>query len=80
MKKMVSAAEANRHFSHLLNKVKEGVSYTVTSHGRSVANLTPANSSDEDATLDQAWKDHLEKLRKQPVLNLGPFSRDEAYE
>src|SRR5262249_22339222 len=39
MSTAVSAARANREFSHLLRKVREGESYVVTSHGRPVARI-----------------------------------------
>ncbi|MFM8936185.1 MAG: type II toxin-antitoxin system Phd/YefM family antitoxin, partial [Vulcanococcus sp.] len=38
---VVSASEANRSFSALLRQVAQGQSFTVHSHGRPVANLTP---------------------------------------
>jgi prevent-host-death family protein len=42
----VSAADANRKFSVLLRKVREGRSYVVTSHGKPVARLVPADKYD----------------------------------
>ncbi|TIV74086.1 MAG: type II toxin-antitoxin system prevent-host-death family antitoxin, partial [Mesorhizobium sp.] len=36
MDEAVSAADANRRFSHILRAVREGQSYVVTSHGRPV--------------------------------------------
>lgn len=39
MEEAVSAADANRQFSLLLRRVREGHSYVVTSHGKPVARL-----------------------------------------
>nr|WP_292230726.1 type II toxin-antitoxin system Phd/YefM family antitoxin [Mesorhizobium sp.] len=39
----MSAADANRRFSHILRAVREGQSYVVTSHGRPVARIVPAD-------------------------------------
>ena len=82
MDETVTAAEANRSFSRLLRGVQEGHSYLVTSHGRPVAKLVPADQSDEiTRRMRRAARRALfERLEKQPALNLGPWRRDEAYE
>ncbi|MES0203749.1 type II toxin-antitoxin system Phd/YefM family antitoxin [Mesorhizobium australicum] len=43
LEKGVSATDANRRFSLLLRGVREGQSYVVTSHGRPVARIVPAD-------------------------------------
>ncbi|TIP01752.1 MAG: type II toxin-antitoxin system prevent-host-death family antitoxin, partial [Mesorhizobium sp.] len=43
MDEAVSAADANRRFSYILREVREGQSYVVTSHGRPVARIVPAD-------------------------------------
>ncbi len=43
MEKAVSAADANRNFSQLLQGVRRGRSYVVTSHGKPLARLTPVD-------------------------------------
>jgi prevent-host-death family protein len=40
---VVSASEANRSFSALLRAVARGQTFTVLSHGRAVATLTPVS-------------------------------------
>jgi len=84
MNKTISAAEANRQFSRVLREVREeGASYTVTSHGEPVARIVPANdaeTAEKKRQRDEAWKQLLERLRNQPALNLGKWSRDEAYD
>jgi prevent-host-death family protein len=77
MEKAISAAEANRQFSRILRSVREGESYVVTAHGRPVARITPISSeSGEQAARDQL----LQRLRREAVIDIGRWSRDELYE
>ncbi|MGH6871731.1 MAG: type II toxin-antitoxin system Phd/YefM family antitoxin [Rhizomicrobium sp.] len=79
MDKTISAAEANRGFSRLLKEVRKGESFTVTSHGEPVARIVPADTpaSDERARAKERL---LQRLRSQPAMNSGPWSRDEAHD
>jgi prevent-host-death family protein len=78
MEESVSAADANRNFSLLLRRVREGRSYVVTSHGRPVARLVPADENCE-ARL-RARSALLARLRGQPVVYPGRWTREELYE
>src|SRR5437660_8584882 len=78
MERIVSAAEANRRFSQLLRSVREGDSYIVTAHGKPVAKIVPANR--DETMMERARALLLARLRSQPVLNAGPWSRDELYD
>ena len=75
MEKSVSAAEANRKFSQLLQGVKRGRSYVVTSHGKPVAKLSPVE--EHGVSAREAL---LARLRGQSVSKAGPWKRDELYE
>jgi prevent-host-death family protein len=77
MEEAISAADANRKFSLLLRGVREGRSYVVTSHGRPVARLIPAGK--HDATGVAARSALLSRLEDTPVIEAGPWSRDELY-
>ena len=82
MEKNISAAETNRKFSELLRGVRKGRSYIVTSHGKPVAKLIPADS---DSSLAQAaHAAFLRKLRAQKLpKGADPrhrWTRDELYE
>ena len=79
MNKVVTAAEANRSFSKLLKEVRKGNQVEVTSHGDVVARIVPAETPGERARRDRAWKALLKRLKSQPAMNSGPWSRDEAY-
>lgn len=77
MEEAVSAADANRRFSLLLRKVREGRSYVVTSHGKPVARLVPAGRHNDMAI--SARSTLLARLEKQPVIHAGRWTRDELY-
>ncbi len=75
----VTAAEANRGFSRLLRGVREGATYVVTSHGRPVARIVPVEPVVDDVKR-QAREKLLARLKSQPAMNIGPWTRDELHE
>lgn len=78
MEGRISAAEANRHFSRLLNEVRTGHAYIITSHGTPVARIEP---TDEDERVQyRARATLLERLGAASVTDVGRWSRDELYE
>ncbi|MGB2623649.1 MAG: type II toxin-antitoxin system prevent-host-death family antitoxin [Candidatus Acidiferrum sp.] len=82
MEKTVSAADANRKFSELLRGVRQGRSYIVTSHGKPVAKLIPADSDNSGAKA--AHSALMRRLRSQKLpKGANPrhrWTRDELYE
>jgi prevent-host-death family protein len=74
----VSAADANRKFSQLLRAVRSGRSYVVTAHGRPVAKIVPVAKHDPVAVGARAAL--LDRLRGQPIGDIGRWTRDELYE
>jgi prevent-host-death family protein len=79
MDEAVSAADANRSFSRLLRRVREGKSVLVTSHGRPVARIVPIGAHD-DRTAQGARASLLSRLRAQAVVDVGRWTREELYE
>jgi len=76
--KIISAADANRNFAKLLRAVRKGQSYVVTSRGKPVATIVPADSP---AGLERRSRTALlTRLRSEPVVNIGRWSRDELNE
>ncbi|HYD24238.1 MAG TPA: type II toxin-antitoxin system prevent-host-death family antitoxin [Croceibacterium sp.] len=77
----VTATEANRSFSKLLRAVQRGEKVEITSHGRKIAVLSPAEL--EGPSREQRLK-ALEKLKerwaKQEFVVIGPWTREELYE
>ena len=77
----VSATEANRSLSKLLREVARGKRVVITSHGRNVAVMVPADQ--EGPTREQRLA-ALAKLKKrwatQEHITIGPWTRDELYE
>jgi prevent-host-death family protein len=78
MPSSVSAADANRDFSKLLRTVRDGASVVITNHGKPVAKIIPFTS--EDGVRAAAKKRLLARLREQPVMNIGKWTREELYE
>jgi prevent-host-death family protein len=82
MEKTVSAADANRRFSDLLRGVRQGRSYVVTSHGRPVAKLIPAETDERNATAARAAL--LARLKSQSSAKGAKaqrrWTRDELYD
>jgi len=79
MDEVVTAAEANRHFSRLLRSVQAGRSVTVTSHGRPVARIVPCAETVEGKS---EWSAFLDELAARPAREGPPlrWTRDELYE
>lgn len=78
MEEAISAADANRKFSLILRRVREGRSYVVTSHGRPVARIVPAGTQKELALSARAVL--LSRLEAQMPIDAGSWTRDELYE
>jgi len=78
MDQAVSAADANRRFSKLLRTVKKGRSVVVTSHGKPVARITPV--AEDDRAAQGARSALFARLRREPVVKAGRWTRDELYD
>ena len=78
MNKAVSAAEANRKFSHVLRNVRAGHSYVVTSHGRPVAKIIPFETLDR--AVARGRKALFDRLSAESIVDVGRWTRDELYE
>jgi prevent-host-death family protein len=75
----ISAADANRSFSSLLRRVREGRSVVVTSHGKPIARIVPLSEQD-DRAAEGARAALLARLRAEPVVSVGRWMRHELYE
>ena len=80
MEKAISAADANRKFSQVLREVKEGRSYIVTSHGRPVARIAPILTKNSGSAAERTKAALLARLRRQPVIDIGHWTREELYD
>jgi prevent-host-death family protein len=77
--KMITATEANRDFSRLLEQVEGGDVINITKHGRIVATLVPARDAVEQ--MEKAKAEHLAVLRaRKPIPGLKRGTRDELYD
>lgn len=76
----VTAAEANRRFSHILRDVRQdGARFLVTAHGTPVARIVPT-TGDDDALAERAKASLLRRLEQQAVVVGDPWTRDELYD
>jgi prevent-host-death family protein len=78
MEKAISATDANRKFSQLLQGVRRGRSYVVTSHGKPIAKISPVDANEKLAV--NAREALLNRLRRQSVVKADRWTRDELYE
>ena len=77
--RMVTATEANRDFSKLLEQVANGDTVNITKHGEIVATLIPAEKT--LSLLEDGKRKHLEELMSRtPIPGLTRGTRDELYE
>jgi len=77
--KTVTATEANRDFSKLLDEVSSGKAIGITKRGKMVATINQVNQREEEAA-QASIREHLAQLRQQPVLGIPRGTRDELYE
>lgn len=77
--RMITATEANRDFSKLLEQVANGDSVNITKHGEIVATLIPAEKT--LAMMEEGKRKHLEELMsRKPIPGLTRGTREELYE
>ena len=74
----VSAAQANREFSKLLNAVRDGETVLITSRGEPVATLAPPAEALE--RMAKAKAELLARLETIEPMNLPRWTRDELYD
>lgn len=75
--KLVSSTEANRDFSKLLRAVARGEQVRITSRGRTVAVMMPAD--DRGPASSSAVKRLLRRLDALPAAGVRGWTRDELY-
>ncbi len=74
----VPAADANRRFSELLRRARDGHTTVITSHGKPVARLVPMKNEDE--RIAAARRALFERLRQTPAVDIPSWTRDELYD
>lgn len=77
--KTVTSTEANRSFAKLLARAAKGEVIGVTVRGKVIARLVP-DREENDAALAIKRREHMERLRRQPILNLPKFTREDMYD
>ncbi|CAN5300591.1 type II toxin-antitoxin system Phd/YefM family antitoxin [soil metagenome] len=81
MERSISATDANREFSRVVNEVANGETYIVTSHGKPVVRMAPVKKPAVDPAMVTARRAHLAALREKPAMDDRPrFTRDDFYD
>ena len=78
--RLITATEANRDFSKLLDQVANGDTVNITKHGEIVATLMPAARTLK--SMEEGKRKHLEELMsRKPFAHVTERgTRDELYE
>ncbi len=77
--RLITATEANRDFSKLLDQVANGDTVNITKHGEIVATLIPADRTLK--SMAEGKRKHLDELMsRKPIPGLTRGTRDELYE
>jgi prevent-host-death family protein len=77
--RMITATEANRDFSKLLEQVVDGDTIKITKHGKVVATISPEEQP--RANMEELRRLHLAELRSRvPIPGLKRGTRAELYE
>lgn len=74
----ITAAAANRQFSHVLREVAGGETFMVLSHGRPVATITPLAEKNDDRMAARQFL--FRRLVGEPITDVGGWTRDELYD
>lgn len=74
----VTTTQANRSFSKLVADAMNGRTTEITVRGKVVAKLIPATEA--ETRRDEAFRDHLAKLRNRPAMNLPRVPREQLYD
>jgi antitoxin (DNA-binding transcriptional repressor) of toxin-antitoxin stability system len=75
MEKVIAAAECKSAVLALTAGCARGRHHVVTSHGRPVATIVPVQP--DEALREKAREILLARLRSQPAIDIGPWTRDE---
>lgn len=73
----VTATDANRDFSKLLERIEKRESFTITKHGKAIAKIVPV--VDDLEAREARKREHIAWLRAQPVIKATRGTRDELY-
>lgn len=81
MERSITATDANREFSRLLNEVAGGETYVVTTRGKPMIKMVPIDGAEADRVeRNRKLRLLLDELAERPVQNLGRVTRDDGYE
>lgn len=80
MTRLVTVTEANRAFSKIVREVANGQDYLVTSHGRALVRITPANPLYPVVDREEKRRKLVDELLALPERAPGRIIRDDGYD
>jgi prevent-host-death family protein len=76
MSRTVTATEANQHISEIMREVRAGETVTVTSRGKPILHMVPADSKKKRRDLSSLWA----YMDSHPPMVIGPWKREDLYD
>ena len=67
----IGAFEAKTHLSALLERVAQGESFTITRHGKPIAQLVPADRTRDQAAIERQLRVRRSSPRNTPLTLIG---------
>ena len=81
MNRRGSTTEVEQNLTSILHHIEEGETFVVTSDGKEVARIVPAEAFDVDSEkAKQARKELFERLQNTNAIDIGPWTRAELYQ
>jgi prevent-host-death family protein len=77
MTRTVTATEANQHISEIMREVRAGETVTVTSRGKPILHMVPA---EKPLRKKPDWDALWAKMDEMNGIVIGPWTRDELYD
>ncbi len=77
MSRTVTATEANQHISEIMREVRGGKTVTVTSRGKPILHMIPA---EQQPRKKPDWETLWARMDEMNQIVTGPWTRDELYD
>jgi prevent-host-death family protein len=76
MGRTVTATEANQQISAIMREVRAGETVTVTSRGKPILHMVPADAKKNRRDLSALWA----YMDSHPPTVIGPWKREDLYD
>ena len=72
----MTATEVNQHISKIMRDVSAGETVTVTSRGKPILHMVPADAKKKPRDLSALWA----YMDANPPIVVGPWKREDLYD